>query len=223
MKFLLLLVPLAAVAQPAPFQDEVLNYSINWPSGLSLGESRMEAKRAGERWELQLSLEAAVPGFAVRDRFRSISGKDLCSVQFEKDFSNGNRKAKERTSFDAEKTVATRETLEGGGKSELRLPACPRDALGFLYHLRRELSQGRLPRSQPVYFGAVYQVRVDYGGSQTLRIGETPTPADRLTANVRGPASEITFEIFFAQDAARTPLLVRVPLAMGTFSMELVR
>jgi hypothetical protein len=29
--------------------------------------------------------------------------------------------------------------------------------------------------------------------------------------------------MYFARDAARTPLLFKVPLAMGTFSMELVR
>jgi hypothetical protein len=29
--------------------------------------------------------------------------------------------------------------------------------------------------------------------------------------------------MFFAGDAARTPLLIRVPLSVGTFSMELVR
>jgi hypothetical protein len=29
--------------------------------------------------------------------------------------------------------------------------------------------------------------------------------------------------MFFARDAARTPLVIRVPLSAGTFSMELVR
>ena len=47
--------------------------------------------------------------------------------------------------------------------------------------------------------------------------------ADRLTASLKGPSSDINFEVFFLKDAARTPALVRVPLAMGTFSMELVR
>ena len=44
-----------------------------------------------------------------------------------------------------------------------------------------------------------------------------------MSASVKGPASEITFEVFFLKDRARTPALVRVPLALGTFSMELVR
>jgi hypothetical protein len=40
---------------------------------------------------------------------------------------------------------------------------------------------------------------------------------------VKGPKSSFAFEMFFARDAARTPLLVRVPLSAGSFSMELVR
>jgi hypothetical protein len=40
---------------------------------------------------------------------------------------------------------------------------------------------------------------------------------------VQGPASEITFEMFFARDAARTPLVIRVPLSPGMFSLELAR
>jgi hypothetical protein len=39
----------------------------------------------------------------------------------------------------------------------------------------------------------------------------------------RGPASGIDFDVFFARDAARTPILVRVPLPLGALSMELAR
>jgi len=44
-----------------------------------------------------------------------------------------------------------------------------------------------------------------------------------VLVTVKGPASETAFEMFFARDAARTPLLVRVPLSMGTFLLELTR
>jgi hypothetical protein len=33
----------------------------------------------------------------------------------------------------------------------------------------------------------------------------------------------VQFEVYFARNPARTPLLFRVPLALGRFSMELVR
>ncbi len=44
-----------------------------------------------------------------------------------------------------------------------------------------------------------------------------------MQTTVKGPATDITFDVFFAKDAARTPALVKVPLELGTFSMELVR
>jgi hypothetical protein len=44
-----------------------------------------------------------------------------------------------------------------------------------------------------------------------------------MAVTLKGPATDTTFEIFFAKDTTRTPLLVRVPLALATFSMELVR
>jgi hypothetical protein len=209
---------------PADFTNETLNYNVNWPSGLSLGEAKLEASRTGDRWQFRFTLDAAVPGFAVTDRFLSdASQKDFASIEFEKQSVHGKRKAQEKTTFDQQKSNAVRETLKGGGKSEFSVPAGAKDALAYLFFLRRELSQGRLPPAQAVYFGAPYQVRLEYGGAQTVTSGGNPTQADRLVASVKGPSSDFSFEMLFARDAARTPLAVRVPLAMGTFSLELTR
>ncbi len=218
-----LLLFLAAAPQPAPFKDETLAYTINWPSGLGLGESRMRAARAGERWELEFTLEAAIPGLDITSRFRSITGDDFCSLELEKRLQHGKRKANERTAFDPAKGVATRETLGGGGKTEIPAAGCARDALAFLYHLRRELAQGRLPAPQNVFLGAQYRVALQYAGSAPVRVNDVPMEADRLTLAIKGPASEHTAEIFFARDPVRTPLMVRVPFPLGAFSMELVR
>lgn len=223
---LLLSLGAALAAAPVLAQSagaETLNYSVNWPSGLSLGEARLQSNPSAGRWQYEFTLEAALPGFAVRDRYQSLAGEGACSLELEKQFRHGQRKGHERTRFDPTQGVATRETLEGGGKSELATPACPRDALTFLYHLRRELGQGRLPPAQTIYFGAAYLVRLEYGGAQRVRVGDEPVEADRLAVSVKGPASETRFELFFARDAARTLLVARVPFPMGVFSMELVR
>ncbi len=71
--------------------------------------------------------------------------------------------------------------------------------------------------------GSTYEVRLDYTGTQSIRIADKPVDADRLTATIKGPASSIDVEIFLLKDAARTPALVRVPLGLGKFSMELER
>jgi len=52
---------------------------------------------------------------------------------------------------------------------------------------------------------------MDYTGAQTIAVSDKPTVTDHLVVNVKGPKSSFSFEMFFARDAARTPLLIRVP------------
>lgn len=205
-----------------PTNGETLNYTVNWPSGLSVGEGHLQAIKAADRWEFEFTLDASVPGYAVSDSYHSIASGDFCSLEMVKNASHGSRKTREKTVFEPEKKKARRIT-EGGGKSEIDIPACARDALTFLFFARRELAQGRIPAAQNVLFGSSYQVRLEYTGAQTLPVNEVRMQADRIVASVKGPQADISFEVFFAQDSGRTPLLVRVPLALGTFSMELVR
>jgi Protein of unknown function (DUF3108) len=219
---------LASSATAPKFTNEQLHYSINWPSGLSLGEGQLSASRvkssesAPDKLDLNFTLDAAIPGFQVQDRYRSEATADFCSMLLDRKSVHGTKKAEEKTTFDPEKGTAVRET-HGGGKSDLQTASCGKDALAYLYFLRHELSQGRLPPSQPVYFGSAYQVRVEFAGTQTIKLGDTSVEADRVKASVKGPASDINFEVFFLKDAARTPALVRVPFSLGTFAMELVR
>lgn len=225
---LLTLTGTGSTATAPKFSNEQLHYSVNWPSGLSLGEAQLHASRAKsaengpDRLELEFSIEAAIPGFQVQDRYRAESTAEFCSVLFERKFQHGKKKSEEKTTFDQEKGTAVRETT-GGGKSDIKTATCAKDALDFLYFVRNELSQGRLPPFQPVYFGGAYQVRVEFAGTQAIKLADTAVEADRLKASIKGPSSDINVEVFFLKDAARTPALVRVPLSLGTFSMELVR
>ncbi|HXI39636.1 MAG TPA: DUF3108 domain-containing protein [Bryobacteraceae bacterium] len=209
-----------------PFTNETLRYAVSWPTGMSLGEAHMGAARskaangAGERWTFEFALDAPVPGFAVEDRYHASASLDLCSATFEKETAHGSHKTHERIEFDDRAGVARRETL-GAGKSEVPISQCGRDALTFLYFARRELGQGRVPPQEDVILGAKYNARLEYTGEQTIKVGGKPAVTDRVIATLRGPASEISFEMFFARDPARTPLLIRVPLSLGVFSMEL--
>ena len=217
----------APVATPA-FENEQLHYNINWPSGLSLGEAQLSAsatKAAADsppQLHLEFKLDAGIPGFAVSDLYRSDSSLDFCSGEFHRTTQHGPKKTDEKTKFDQQAGSATRETA-GGGKTDLKTPSCARDALAFLYYVRHELSQGRMPPQQTIFLGAPYDIRIEFMGTQQIPLGETPVEADRVNATVKGPASEISFEVFFLKDNKRTPALVRVPLSIGTFTMELVR
>lgn len=234
MKFFWCVPLLLGLAAPGPagsginFHEEVLHYNINWPSGLSLGEAVIKAVKVksggpeGDRWKLEFQLDAAIPGFQVADRLNSLSSETFCSVEYEKDSTHGKKVIKEKTTVDPATGVASRETVNGG-KSEIPVGACVHDGLSFLFFVRNELAQGRIPPAQTILFGAPYQIRLEYGGAKTVPIGGVATEADRLVASLKGPSSENSFELYFARDAVRTPLLVRVPLAMGSFSMELAR
>ena len=218
---------LPAASQNAPDgEEEHLRYTVNWPSGLSLGEGTMRVRRLQEppnAREYSLVLDAAIPGVTIRDEYTARATAGFCSLQFEKKSVHGPRKASEQSIFDAERNVMTRTTSGGGGKSEVSTAACAKDALTFLYFLRREVAQGRVPTSQTVYFGAAYQMRIAYASTGQITAGGERVEADRFTLALKGPASETNFEIWLARDPARTPVMIRVPFAMGTFSMELVR
>lgn len=205
-----------------PFQDETLHYSVNWPSGLSLGDVALTAHQSGSGWDLQMSLTAGIPGFQVADRFHSVTNADGCSLEFDRDISHGSKKTHEKTTFDYAKKVAHRAT-GGGGQSDLSISQCARDALALVYFARRELGQGRVPPQQDAFFGAPHSVRMEYTGAQSIAVADKPETADRVVVYLKGQASDTQFEIFFARDAARTPLSVRVPFSVGTLSMDLVR
>jgi hypothetical protein len=172
-----------------------------------------------------VAVDAGIPGYAVADKFRSSATADLCSLEMQRDLSHGGKKTSEKTTYDQKKGVAQRQTLvpAGGGKSEINIPSCARDALAFAYFARRELGQGRVPPADKAFFGAAYSVRMDYTGAQTITVGDKPAVTDHLVVSMKGPKSDTSFEIFYARDAARTPLAIRVPVSVGTLSVELVR
>jgi hypothetical protein len=222
-----LLVACGALSAASLPEEEKLSYSVNWPSGLSLGEVQISSKlvRGDEgpgRWDFSFQMDASIPGFAVRDHYLASATEALCSRQLEKNVVHGSKKSRERTVFKSNEKIATRQTLPDGGKSDIPIGACARDALTFLFFVRQELMNGRIPPQQQVLFGAPYDLKIDYSGAQMLMVGDDPKECDRFTAHIRGKASEHRVEMFFARDAARTPVLMRVPFALGTFALELV-
>ena len=89
--------------------------------------------------------------------------------------------------------------------------------------MRDEVARGRMPKTQKLYFGAGYDVRMEYGGAETAKVNDVPTEADKLQVNVETANGTLDLVLFLARDEARTPAMVRVPFAMGNFSMEWVR
>ena len=209
-----------------PFQNETLHYRVNWPGGNSLGEVNLTAHKAGDGgWDFDMSTTVAIPVVPVSDTYKAAAGADLCSATLQREISHGSKKVTEKTEFDQKQNRALRQTLvpAGGGKTEFDIPTCGRDALTFQYFARREMGQGRVPPAGKVFFGSAYEVKMVYTGAQDIPVAGKPVVTDHLNVSVKGPASDFTFEIFYARDAARTPLLIKIPVSVGTVSLELVR
>jgi hypothetical protein len=219
--------PPAVAAKPAavPPPSESLHYAINWPSGLSFGEAHLRATQGKSgNWETEFTVEASVPGFPVMDKYRSEADANFCSLLLERTFQHGQKRGEEKSVFDRDKGTVSRETLGGGGTSTRDVGKCAQDAMAFLQLVRRELAQGRVPKQQDVVLGASYNVRLDYNGSATVSVGGgAPQQSDWMIVTLKGPKVDLTFDLFFAKDAARTPLQVRVPLQLGVVSVDLQR
>ena len=218
MKWLWVLAALPCAAE-VHFAGETLRYSINWPTGLSLGEAEITARPKASAVEYEFRLDASLPGFPISDVYRSVASPEFCTLEFEKRFTHGNRKAAETTTVSG--TTAVRQS-EKGGKSEMAVSECAKDALAFVYWLRAELQKGRLPAPQTILFGAQYKLSLKFGATQKILVNDRPYEADRIEATVKGPASETQFELFLGRDPSRKLLMARVPFTMGRFSMELL-
>jgi hypothetical protein len=222
----LLLAGAAAAQTGFPFQDESLHYTVNSPGGLSLGDANLTAHKTATGWDLTVTLEAGVPGFSIHDKYTSSMAAGYCSAELKREIVHGAKTTREDTTFDAQKGAAHRVTVfpSDGGFTDLYTGPCGRDAIAFAYFARKELGQGRLPPAQTVYLGSAYSVKQNYTGAQTITLGDKkPEVTDHLVFSVKGPKAEFAVEVFYARDAARTPLLIKVPQPAGTLSMELVR
>jgi hypothetical protein len=223
------LVLFAAPVAESTLPNETVRYSVNWPSGVSLGEATLSASSSEKvvdgqpqpGMHFQFDLDASVPGFAVSDRFRSAASGSFCSAEFQKTTSHGSKKVDEKETFDPTSGTVTRGS--GDGQTQINANTCGKDALAFLYYVRQELSQGHTPPHQTVFFGAPYEIHLESAGTESVKIANKPVDTDHVKVSADGPSSSIKFDLFFLQDKARTLALVRVPLALGTFSMELAK
>lgn len=212
----------AETPEAAPFPSgEALRYDIVWPSGLRLGEARFTANSNQAGWAFSADLSANLPVLAIEDQYQSTSDFSLCSASFKKVVSHGKRKQNEEVAFNQVENSALRRNLADGTTQNLVIPPCARDALTYLYSLRQDLAQGRVPPPDDFNFGSQYQISVSYVETREIEAGGKMQPADRLLVDVYGGENPVNIELFLAQDAARTPLVIRVPFELGTFSLKL--
>lgn len=209
-----------------PLCAESLHYSLNYASGLNLGDATVTENprptEPAEKRSGRVMVDVSLPGYMIRDEYRSTSDGEFCSSELVKLVSRGSTQTKETDTIDQDAHRVTRKT-EGGGKSEYRVANCAKDAIAYFGYMREELSHGRVPPTQEVILGAAYRVELVYIGSEVVAYGEREVEADKLEAHIKGPASDYTVEIFFNRDRHRTPILARMKLPVGDLTVELQR
>ena len=205
-----------------PAGDEVLRYDVKLAGGTAIGTATFEAARvkgSPATWHFRVHTNFSLPGIPVEDTFRSLSA-GFCSAEFEKDSVHGSKKSGEIIVFHPDKGKAMR-TTKGGGVSDIAASPCSKDPVNVLYYTRSELSKGRKPFNGTTIFGAAYTVRMSSPDKTKIKVQGRDQQTDRVAGSYSGPKSKGDFEIFFARDQARTPLLYRIPLAFGNITLEL--
>ena len=206
---------------PIP-EDEQLTYSIAWPSGLPVGQADFKARFVDPGWRFEMSLNASLPEINIDDAYVSRTDAAACSLEFEKHARHGSKRTHEFLRFG--RTAVERFNLETVGQESpgvVPVSGCARDALAYLYHLRKDLGAGRIPPPADIFFGAGYRLNLEYAQTRRLVWEGKRRLVDEIRAVVRGPASEHVFSVYFGRDEARTPLLFRVEFEGTPFTMQL--
>ncbi|MGH9737614.1 MAG: DUF3108 domain-containing protein [Candidatus Acidiferrales bacterium] len=221
----------AAQKQAAPFRaGEVLNYRVEWSAfsnaasvALSIPERRN--LYGWETWHFRAAIHtlgSVRSLFEVDDQFDSYSdAATLETRQFEEHLSELGRKEDDVLHF-----AATGEESRGPGPTLVVLPGT-RDPLDVLYDLRA-IDWDHTPEFRaPVYDGKnMYEMsarREDANESVTVAAGQFST--SRISIQLyqyRRLVAGLHFEIWLANDAAHTPVVMRADLPFGTIRVELI-
>ena len=224
------LAALSAAAQTAdpPFVGETLRYAMSWKifaggiMTISVSDPITLDGRPAYKIELSaISNDFISNFFVVRDSITSwIDRASLQSLRYEKHSVEGKRVDDERIDFDLDARIATRESRR------IRFEPPVFDSLSAVYYLRtRPLSPGEPVEMEVVSGKHAYRLVADVLGRETVK-----TPAGTFLATKVHPKMKEEgllkkggdLWIWFADDPARTPVVIRSKLNFGTLTARLV-
>jgi len=216
-----------ASAEP-PFVGETLRYAMSWGMfaggimTISVSEPIVLDERPAYKIELSaISNEFISNFFVVRDSITSwVDRTSLQSLRYEKHSVEGKHVNDERIDFDLEQGIATRETRK------IRFQTPVFDSLSAVYYLRtRDLAGGEPIELEVVSGKHAYRLEVDVGAVEPVK-----TPAGTFSARKVHPKMKEEgllkkggdLWIWFAEDARKTPVMIRSKLNFGTLTARLV-
>ena len=165
------------VADRLPVQDESLHYTMNWPSGLSLGEATLSARKSGDTLGFRSQRQCRRPGIC-RERRDSLVGHAEPLLH-----RTGARLQPRRQEDPREDHVRPEgrnrrraprccRTAARAGKSSFDIPSLRARCADVPVLRAARIGAGpRCPRST-VFFGSAYTVSMDYTGAQNITVAE---------------------------------------------------
>lgn len=211
-----------------PFVGETLRYAMSWKifaggiMTISVSDPIELEGRPAYKIELSaISNDFISNFFVVRDSITSwIDRATLQSLRYEKHSVEGKRVDDERIDFDLAERVATR---ENGRRIPFETPIF--DSLSSVYYLRtRSLAPGEPIDLEVVSGKHAYRLEVD-----VLELESVKTPAGVFLARKVHPKMKEEgllkkggdLWIWFAEDARKTPVMIKSKLNFGTLTAKL--
>jgi hypothetical protein len=211
-----------AVGETATFDVYWDSGPMNVPAGIAV-LTVQEGREGAERWRFETRAETAnwvSSFFQARDRFITITDRDLLPVEHQREIREGRRQVDRRYRYDrAGNTVQTGEmTLPLGG-------AAARDALSALYYVRTlPLAPGTIVSIPLNEAGTSLTLQVSVGEPEEIAHGGGRVRALRLEPRVMRRIERrrpLTITMWLSADDRRIPLRAIIDAGFGRIRLEL--
>ncbi len=225
----------AQIVAPAPahqFPDNVrYTYLVEWHF-FTAGVATIHMENAGQEKHVVATADAASVVnmlYTVRDQFTSaFDPKTFCSRSLSKHSEEGSHKRQTEIRFDAaqRKSVLEEKNLKTGEtkKVENDIPACVTDVLtGFYYVGSLPLAAGEAYMFPMNDGNKTTEVRAEVEGKEQVKTPAGTYPAIRVRVEAaNGPLKDKgALWIWYADDAAHTPVQMRAKMTWGTLLFRL--
>lgn len=216
----IMLLPALLQAQKLPWTDgEKLELDIFWPSGVAMGEATLEAKSAKDNVLLTANVEVALPQGRILYRFSSTTSPELCSREFHQSVERSGKFWEEITRFNSE--TGTAAVSRDGRTRDVPAGKCARDPLAYLYYYRVQAAAGKKPAGDSLFLTGPLQLRVQAAAKESIKINHVERQAERYQISYPMEEGSGMIELWLDGSPRQTPVAVRVPLPLATFSAEL--
>ena len=184
-----------------------------------MGEATLQASSVKDTQFFSASMEVVLPQGRMLYKFTSTTDGNLCSREFHQSVERGKKYWEEVTRFNAETGKAS--VSRDGRTQELPAGKCARDPLAYLYYYRSQAAAGKKPTGDTLFLTGALQLGIEAKSKEQIKINRIERQAERY--RITYPAGEESglIELWLDGTSRQTPVAIRLPLPLATFSAEL--